>query len=544
MQLTRLLKILHVFIKFRLDELLPGHPLLRPFKWAILLVPTTWVASTREPVWARLRMALIELGPVFIKFGQLLSTRQDMLPEDAIKELQTLQDQVPPFDEQLAIAIIEQELKKPITDLFATFDQKPLASASVAQVHTATLKSGEEVVVKVLRPGIGKIVTQDTRLLLTLARWAEALMPDLQRFHPVQMVRDYDHIIHGELDLSKEAANTAQFRRNFRNSALLYVPEVYWNYTTSNVMTMERVYGVPVSNTDAIKNAGIDLKTLSEIGVEVFFTQVFRDNFFHADMHPGNVMVSLENPHQPQYLSLDNAIVGSLSRQERSLLARQLMALLDKDYEQMALLLIEAGWVPGHIREHEFANALRTVLEPVLERPLKDIEFGPTLIRLFQVARRFEMQALPQFLLLEKTLIHIEGMGRQLDPELDIWAIGRPLLEEWIKEQMGPGNILKSLKRNTPALLENLPQAPGVVWEALNELRNLSSNQQQLFSQMETRLVRGRREKRLLLIALTGLVAGGLWALGPQSIPQLTDLPWFAWAAGGGGLGVLLSRIG
>ena len=542
-RLSRLLTILHVFARYRLDELLPDHPATLPIRWCLRLWPSAWGRSTETPPWARLRLALEELGPVFIKFGQLLSTRRDLLPDEAIDDLCKLQDQVPAFSEDHAISIIEAELKTPIDRAFAQFERQPLASASVAQVHTATLLSGENVVVKVVRPGIEKVVARDVALMKTMANLLVALIPKTSRFHPQQVVSDYEHVIMGELDLGHEAANAAQFRRNFEDSPLLYVPQIYWDYSTPKVLTMERIYGVPVSDTEAIQAAGIDLETLSEIGVEIFFTQVFRDNFFHADMHPGNVFVSLENPEQPRYISLDHAIAGSLSREERALLARQLMALLDKDYEQMALLLIEAGWVPAHTRVTEFTHALRTVLEPVLDKPLQNIEFGPILVRLFNTARRFEMQALPQFVLLEKTLIHIEGLGRQLYPELDIWTVGRPLLEQWIRDQIGPTSVMQTIKRSGPALAEQLPQLPKMAFEALQEMRKLSDNQQKMLTSLHKQHVATLRRDRLIsLLGAIGIFLGALWAIQPDLVPSIKDIPWPAWAVGISGLILIASK--
>ena len=542
-RLARLFTILHTFARYRLDELLPDHPATGLIRLLTRLLPGAWLPPKEKDPWVRLRLAMEELGPVFIKFGQLLSTRRDLLPEHAVEDLSKLQDRVPPFDEKQAIAIIEKELKAPVGQLFSEFDEKPLASASVAQVHTAVLPDGDHVVVKVIRPGIEHIVRRDINLLKSLANLLVSLIPETERFHPQQVVSDYEHIIFGELDLGHEAANAAQFRRNFEDSPLLYVPEIYWNYSTPKVLTMERIYGVPVSDTKAMAEAGIDMETLSEIGVEIFFTQVFRDNFFHADMHPGNVFVSLENPDQPQYISLDHAIAGSLSRQERALLARQLMALLDKDYEQMALLLVEAGWVPPHTRITEFTHALRTVLEPVLEKPLQDIEFGPILVRLFNTARRFEMQALPQFVLLEKTLIHIEGLGRQLYPELDIWTVGRPLLEQWIRDQLGPTAVMQTIKRSGPALAEQVPQLPRMAFEALQEVRNLSANQEKMLQKLHEQQLRSQRSDRISsLLGMGAILVGGYWAIHPGAIPHISDVPWPAWAIGLAGVFLIASK--
>ncbi|MDX1695286.1 MAG: 2-polyprenylphenol 6-hydroxylase [Ketobacteraceae bacterium] len=542
-RLARLFTILNAFARYRLDELLPDHPATPLIRALTRLFPGAWLPRQHSDPWVRLRLALESLGPVFIKFGQLLSTRRDLLPPEAIDDLSKLQDRVPPFDENQAIAIIESELKAPVSQLFSEFDRQPLASASVAQVHTAVLPGGDHVVVKVVRPGIEKQVRRDVDLLKSLANMLVRVIPETTRFHPQQVIEDYEHTIFGELDMGHEAANAAQFRRNFEGSPLLYVPEIYWNYTTPRVLTMERIYGVPVSDTAAMEAAGIDLETLAEIGVEIFFTQVFRDNFFHADMHPGNVFVSLDNPEQPQYISLDHAIAGSLSRQERALLARQLMALLDKDYEQMALLLIEAGWVPPHTRVTEFTHALRTVLEPVLEKPLQDIEFGPILVRLFNTARRFEMQALPQFVLLEKTLIHIEGLGRQLYPALDIWTVGRPLLEQWIRDQLGPTAVMQAIKRNGPALAEQVPQLPKMAFEALQEIRKLSANQEKLVEKWHEQHRRNLQRDRISnLVGLGAVLIGGYWAIHPGAIPAVSDIPWPAWVIGAGGAFLIASK--
>lgn len=535
-RLHRLLTLLIVVARYRLAELLPDHRLTRLLHALLRLLPGPRLPE--ENAWVRVRLAMESLGPVFIKFGQLLSTRRDLLPDAAITELEKLQDRVPPFPEDQAIALIEAGLKQPVGDAFARFDRTPLASASVAQVHTAQLHSGEEVVVKVIRPDIEPLVDSDLSLLLTAARWLERLIPPARRFHPVRVVSDYRYILQGELDLGQEAANAAQFKRNAERSGLLYVPEVYWPYCRRNIMVMERVYGVPVSAIETMREAGVNLKELAEVGVEIFFTQVFRDNFFHADMHPGNVMVDIRDPQQPRYLSLDCAIAGSLSREERSLLARQLMALLDKDYEQIALLLVEAGWVPRDTPVQAFAQALRGVLEPVVEKPLHNIEFGPILMRLFQTARRFNMQALPQFVLLEKTLIHVEGLGRQLYPELDIWTVGRPLLENWIRDQIGPGALMQTIKRHAPALIEQAPHVPRLALDALTELKQLSTHQDWLFRAHRRAL---RRDRQWFGLGLGLLTAGLVWGIQPQWGLSVGDIPWLAWLMGGVGLGILFA---
>lgn len=528
-RLLRLLTIVGVIARYRLDQLDPAAPLwLRAF---IHLHPAAWRADTSTPVWQRAQQAMIELGPVFVKLGQLLSTRHDLLPAEAIAALSELQDRVPPFSGAAAFKIIEAELGAPIDTLFAELNQTPLASASVAQVHAGRLHDQREIVVKVLRPGIDVIVTRDLDLVETGARWLQRWLPESRRFHPLQVVQDYRYILLGELDLGQEAANASQFRRNFSDSPLLYVPEVHWKLSGRRVLTLERVYGVPVSDTATMEAAGVNLAHLSEIGVEIFFTQVFRDNFFHADMHPGNIMVNIDDPANPVYLSLDCAIAGTLSKHERFLLARQLMAFLEKDFEQIATLMVDAGWVPPHTRITDFQNALRVTLEPVLESPLDEIEFGPILMRLFQTARRFELQALPQFVLLEKTLIHVEGLGRQLYPGLDIWAIGRPLLEQWLRDQVSPQTLMQAFKRSAPALIEQVPHLPRLAWDTLQELRSLSEHQQRWLERVEQDHLRPRRRSRWLTgtgLVLLAVAAG--WVVAPVNLPAPGQIPAPAWA--------------
>lgn len=413
-RLTRLGTILRTVGRYRLDEFIDVGTLRPGPLWALRLSPWRLWPVPALSRGERLRLTLEELGPVFIKFGQLLSTRRDLLPEDIADELARLQDDVPPFSEDISVALIEQGLGKSIEQLFAHFERTPMASASVAQVHAATLHEGEQVVVKVVRPDIEPIIRQDIALLYTLARLVEKFLPDGKRLRPVEVVADYEITILDELDLGREAANASQLRRNFEGSKLVYVPRVYWDYTCRTVFTMERISGIPVTDLDTLRSSGTDLKLLAERGVEIFFTQVFRDSFFHADMHPGNIFVDITDPADPGYIAIDCAIVGSLSDADQYYLARNLLGVFRRDYREVAQLHVECGWVPPDTRVQDFESAMRAVCEPVFEKPLAEISFGHLLIYLFRTARRFNMEVQPSMVLLQKTLLNIEGLGRQL----------------------------------------------------------------------------------------------------------------------------------
>lgn len=413
----RLLRIQRVVIRYRLDDLILELPML-PW-WLRLLgatLPWRWLPRRKLELTrgARLRLALQDLGPIFIKFGQILSTRRDLLPDDIANELAWLQDKVPPFPPELAVKRIEEQLGAKIEQVFARFEREPLASASVAQVHAARLKSGEEVVVKVIRPNLEPVIRSDIAWLFILARLAERVSSEARRLHPVEVVSDYEKTIVDELDLLREAANASQLRRNFEGSPLLYVPQVYWDWCRPKVLVMERIYGIPVTDLETLRDQRTDFKALAERGVEIFFTQVFRDSFFHADMHPGNIFVSTRAPWSPQYIAVDCGIVGSLTDEDQDYLARNLIAFFKRDYRKVAQLHIDSGWVPAETKVNDFEAAIRTVCEPIFEKPLKDISFGQVLLRLFQTARRFNMEIQPQLVLLQKTLLNIEGLGRQL----------------------------------------------------------------------------------------------------------------------------------
>lgn len=465
----RLFKILWVIARHRLDTLIPMERL--PFWLRALLwfSPLRLFSVGHRSRGERLRLALEALGPIFIKFGQMLSTRRDLLPDDVANELRRLQDQVPPFPGELAAARVEKELEMSLDVAFAEFEQAPLASASIAQVHAAKLHTGEEVVVKIIRPGIDRIMRQDMALMYQVAKLF-AKVPEARRLRPVEVIRDYEATLFDELDLYKEAANTSQLKRNFKDSPLLFVPTIYWPFTRRHVMVQERIRGVPVADMETLTARGVNLKKLAERGVELFFTQVFRDNFFHADMHPGNIFVNCDNPEDPQYIAIDCGIVGSLTREDQDYLARNLLAFFHQDYYEVAALHIESGWVGENTRANEFAAAIRTVCEPILEKPLKDISFGQVLLGLFQTARRFNMEVQPQLVLLQKTLLNIEGLGRQLYPELDLWSTAKPYLEQWMKDRAGISGLWESLKRQAPELSHQLPELPVLAHQALTRM--------------------------------------------------------------------------
>jgi len=460
-QLGRLLRITRIFVRHDLDEFVSAMHLFRPYRVLLRLLPWRWWPGARAPRAVRLREALEELGPVFVKFGQMLSTRPDLLPEDIAEELAKLQDRVPPFPGETARAMVEQALGAPIETNFAEFDTTPIASASVAQVHIARLQDGTEVAVKVLRPDIEPVIERDIELLYALARLAMRYLPDGPRLRPVEIVDQFRKTLRDELDLRQEAANASQLRANFAGSDMLYVPRVFWDLTRREVMVLERIHGIPISNIEELKRVGIDMRRLAHNGVEIFFTQAFRDGFFHADMHPGNIFVSREG----QYRAVDFGIMGSLGVADQRYLAENFLAFFNRDYRAVAEAHVRAGWVPAGTRIADFEAAIRAVCEPIFARPIKDISFGRLLLQLFQTARQFNMEVQPQLVLLQKTLFAIEGLGRRLYPELDLWETAKPYLERWASERMGPRALLKTLRRELPKWWQMGPQMPGIMYE-------------------------------------------------------------------------------
>ncbi|MCG2584981.1 ubiquinone biosynthesis regulatory protein kinase UbiB [Massilia sp. TS11] len=467
LKFVRLAKILRVAIKYGLDDLLiSALPVPRTRK---LFTRLFFWRSLHAPRGERLRMALEELGPIFVKFGQVLSTRRDLMPPDIADELARLQDRVPPFDSELAIAQITRSLGAHPEQLFASFERTPVASASIAQVHFARLKDGKDVAVKVLRPGMKEVIDHDLALMHLAAEFVSRVWADAKRLKPREVVAEFDKYLHDELDLMREAANASQLRRNFADSRLLLVPEMYWDYCSSNVIVMERMHGIPISQIDRLAAEGVDLKKLSSDGVEIFFTQVFRDGFFHADMHPGNILVSIDPASFGRYIALDFGIVGTLNDFDKDYLSQNFLAFFRRDYKRVAEAHIESGWAPPETRVDELEAAVRACCEPIFDRPLKDISFGQVLLRLFQTSRRFNVEVQPQLVLLQKTLLNIEGLGRQLDPDLDLWKTAKPYLERWMAEQVGLPGMMERLKAEAPRFTHIIPQLPRMVHRALQQ---------------------------------------------------------------------------
>jgi len=545
-QFIRLLRINFVLMRHGLDDIVFATHLFRPFRFLIYLNPINWFLRNRASRAQRVRRVLEDLGPIFTKFGQMLSTRRDLLPDDVADELERLQDAVPPFPGVDAKKIIEKAFERPVEEIFDEFDTEPLASASIAQVHAAKLKNGKEVVIKVLRPNVLPVIRRDISLLYIVAELASRYSSDARRLRPVEVVAEYEKTIIDELDLLREAANASQLRRNFEGTTSLYVPEVYWDYTYKNVLVMERIYGVPIRNIDELKANDTNMKRLAELGVEIFFTQVFKHNFFHADMHPGNIFIDITDPQSPKYVAVDFGIVGTLNTVDKRYLAENLLAFFQRDYHKVARLHVESGWVPAGTRVDEFESAIRSVCEPIFERPLKDISFGQLLLRLFQTARRFNMEVQPQLVLLQKTLLNIEGLGRQLYPELDLWITAKPFLERWMEEQVGAQSLYYALKENIPHLVEKLPEMPGLIYTATKKMAEGEEHQQQLREMQQIRdEIRRSNQRTVLTIAGTGLLLGGLVVFGLDGhIPTLIGgAPLVSWITGGLGAFILLVSL-
>lgn len=526
-ELKRLYFIVRVFLSYGLDELIPKIKLTLPLR--IGRLGFFWIRNKHKDkaLGERLRLALQELGPVWIKFGQMLSTRRDLFPPAIADQLSLLQDKVASFDGKLARGYIEESLGGPLEQWFDDFDEQALASASIAQVHTATLKeNGKDVVIKVIRPDILPIIKADIRLMYRIANWVP-LLPDGRRLRPKEVVREYEKTLIDELNLLRESANAIQLRRNFDNSSMLYIPEVYSDYCRENVMVMERIYGIPVSDIAALKAQGTNMKLLAERGVKVFFTQVFRDSFFHADMHPGNIFVSYEHPEDPLYIGIDCGIVGSLNKEDKRYLAENFIAFFNRDYRKVAELHVDSGWVPQDTNVEDFEFAIRTVCEPIFEKPLAEISFGHVLLNLFNTARRFNMEVQPQLVLLQKTLLYVEGLGRQLYPQLDLWKTAKPFLEDWIHSQVGLPAITQALKEKAPYWAEKMPELPDLIYGALKQHKYLQSNIDQLAQQLKAQRSKQRKSQYLLGIGATFILCGSLFF-----ISDLTHLSVVFMAAG------------
>ncbi len=467
----RLISINLTLARYGLDEIILSLHLFRPLRFFIYLNPFNWHPN-RQPQAVRVRLCIEALGPIFIKFGQLLATRRDLLHPELIAELEKLLDQVPPFPVEQARSIVESSLDIPIDQAFDSFNDEVLASASIAQVHSAVLTNGQDVVVKIVRPDVEKNIRRDIALLKVLARMANRYWQEAKRVKPILVVEEFEKTLLKELDLVREAANASQLRRNFLDSEDLYVPEVYWDYCKDNVMVMERIDGIPVTDIEQLNAHNINLQVLSRKGVEVFHRQVYYDNFFHADMHPGNIFVSKDDPDNPHYIAVDFGIMGSLNVSDQRYLAENFVAFFNRDYHRVAELHVDSGWVGKETRIDEFEAAIRAVCEPLFQRPLAEISFGQLLLRLFETAREFDMEIQPQLLLLQKTFLHIEGLGRQLYPQLDLWDTAKPFLEKWISEQVGPRAVTEGFKKNLPYIAEHLPDLPQLAFKALDKLAN------------------------------------------------------------------------
>ena len=539
-QIIRLVHINFVLARHGLDEIILATHLFRPFRFLYYMAPWNWIPRERGPRAVRIRRALEDLGPIYVKFGQILSTRQDLLPDDIALELTRLQDDVPPFPGKQARAAIEAAQGVAIEEIFRNFDETPLASASIAQVHTAELLDGSDVVIKVLRPNIRQRITRDVNLLYTIAALAERYWKHGRRLRPREVIAEFEKILYDELDLLREAANASQLKRNFSDTELLYVPEVYWPHCRPEVMVMERIRGIQINDIDALRANNIDLKTLAERGVEIFFTQVFRHNFFHADMHPGNLFVGTDG----RYMAVDFGIMGTLNPVDQRYLAENFLAFFNRDYRRVAELHVESEWVPEGTRVDEFEAAIRTVCEPIFEKPLNEISFGNVLLRLFQTARRFDMEVQPQLVLLQKTLLNIEGLGRQLYPQLDLWQTAKPFLERTMSEQLGARSLLRNLKDSIPAWSDTLPEMPQLAHRFLEQATSGKLQVEWTSKELQQLRAEVRRANRRSISAIIGtgllLAAAVIYGLDGYAPTVVMGAPLLSWISGCLGTFILL----
>lgn len=536
-QFFRLIQINHVLSKHRLDDIIQATHLIRPLRYLSYLSPYRLTHSNKVPRGERLRLALEELGPIFVKLGQLLSTRRDLLPDDIANSLAKLQDQVAPFSNAEALALIEQAYgEENISQHFSHIDEHPLASASIAQVHAAQLIDGSEVILKLVRPNIEKTIKHDVGLLYTIASLAERYWSEGKRLRPTDVVAELEKNLFDELDMLREASSASQLKRNFLDTDTLYIPDINWSLTKSKLLVQERVYGIPIGDIDALKAKNVNLARLAETGVEIFFTQIFKHSFFHADMHPGNIMVDATDPENPKYIAIDFGIMGTLAPDDQRYLADNFLAFFNHDYRRVAELHIQSGWVPAGTRLDEFEAAIRSVCEPIFAKPLKEISFGQLLLRLFQTARRFNMEVQPQLVLLQKTLLNIEGLGRQLYPDLDLWQTAKPILEQWMKEKMGPQAAFKTLQQEAPNWLHSLPTLPRLLHD-IGQQAQEGKLKMQLSSQDLEKI---QQEIRVASYRTTTAIAGAAFIIGAAVIKALdgyapvmaADVPILSWVLG------------
>jgi ubiquinone biosynthesis protein len=547
--IARLIEIQRVLVRHGLDEFVRATHLYRPLRFLFLLSPWTWAVRRKAaPRAERLRLALEELGPIFVKFGQALSTRRDLLPVDIADELAKLQDRVPPFDGRIARTMIETAYGRAAEQVFSSFDESPLAAASIAQVHAAELRpevalngaKTREVVVKVLRPGMHAVIARDLEVLHALARFAHSNWAGSQRLRPIEVVREYEKTILDELDLMREAGNASQLRRNWENSSLLYVPAVHWDFCRPEVMVMERIHGVQISNMARLREAGTDIKRLAENGVEIFFTQVFKHNFFHADMHPGNIFVLIDNPAAPKYAAVDFGIVGTLDPRDQYYLAENFLAVFDRDYRRVATLHLESGWVPEGSRVDEMESAIRTVCEPIFNKPLKEISFGTVLLRLFEISRRFNVEIQPQLILLQKTLLNIEGLGRDLYPDLDIFKTAGPIMRDWVREKMSARSVMEKARVQLPEIINSLQTLAPLVRSAVQRAQDgrlrLAVEAPEI-NALRGEIKRTNKRRDRITVAAVLLLGGIVW------LALARDPQWAGWALSAIGAVWLLAEI-
>lgn len=528
--IARMIGIQRILVRHGLDDLIRKTHFLRPLRFFFYFFPRS--SDRSEPLGKRIRLALQELGPIFVKFGQAVSTRRDLLPPDIADELAMLQDRVPPFPAEQAIEIMEKAYGRSVHEVFSRFDKEPFAAASIAQVHTAALQDGTEVIVKVLRPGVRQLIERDLDVLYAIAGLANKYWEHGKRLRPLEVVAEYEKTVINELDLMREGANTAQLKRNFEGSDLLYVPEVYWDYCRTEVLVQERIYGIPIGDMTALRKSGANIQVLAENGVEIFFTQVFRHNFFHADMHPGNIFVQVDDPEKPRYAAVDFGIVGTLSPDDQQYLAGNFLAFFDRDYHKIAKLHLDSGWVPADTRIDELESAVRSVCEPIFNKPLAEISFAQVMLRLFDTARRFNMEIQPQLILLQKTLFNIEGLGRELYPKLDLWKTAHPILRRWMDEQVGGRAMLRNLGEDLPQIREALRELPGVIRYLSKQISHgdlkVRVNAPEL-REIRDQLRKQQKQRYWLAVGATTIITGTL-------ILTWGFLPALAWTLIGAGV--------